>query len=392
MKKLLFVIHSLSYGGAERSLINLLNELPANRYQVDVLLFQNRGGFRQQIPAWVQLLETPEQLRRLYAPLQLFSGLSLRKLVGTCCAKLVKRTRKEQRSFRWKMFYKRAIDSLDGHYDVAVAYVGSEIMFYVRDKVSSDRKLVWVHNDYRAAGYSREDEFPYLADMDAIVSVSDECAEILRHEFPEFRERVHYVQNIISSSMVRAQAMQFEPMEFGDCTINILSVGRLAKQKGFDMAIQAAVLLRKQGICFRWFVIGEGELRSDLERQIRDAGAEEYFVLLGTRSNPYPYIRNCSVFVQPSRFEGKSVVLDEAKILGKAIVATAYPTVRDQIVDGNEGLIVPMSAEGVAEGVMRLLGDQFLYGRISSYLSTHEYGNQHEIEKYMSLFDGESNA
>ena len=86
------------------------------------------------------------------------------------------------------------------------------------------------------------------------------------------------------------------------------------------------------------------------------------------------------------------MVLDEAKILGKAIVATAYPTVRDQIVDGNEGLIVPMSAEGVAEGVMRLLGDQFLYGRISSYLSTHEYGNQHEIEKYMSLFDGESNA
>jgi len=392
MKRLLFVIHSLGYGGAERSLVNLLNELPRDKYQADVLLFQNRGDFREQLPAWVRLLETPVKLQRLYAPVRLGAGFSMRKLAGTCCAKLVRRTRKKQRSFRWQKFYKQAIDRLDGHYDVAAAYVGSEIMFYVRDKVSADRKLVWVHNDYRAAGYSREDEYPYLADMDAIVSVSDECAEILRQEFPEFQNRVHCVQNITSSAVVRSQSVQFEPEEFSGRPVNILSVGRLSKQKGFDMAVQAAVLLREKGLRFCWFVIGEGELRSDLERQIRDAGVEDCFVLLGARSNPYPYLRNCSVFVQPSRFEGKSVVLDEAKILGKPIVSTAYPTVRDQIVDGSEGLIVPMSAKGVAEGILCLLNDQAMYDGISSYLTAHEYGNQSEIEKYMNLFDGEGNA
>lgn len=392
MKKLLFVIHSLGFGGAERSLVNLLNELPPDKYQADVLLFQNRGDFRQQLPSWVRLLETPVKLHRLYAPVRLGERVSMRKLAGTCCAKLVKRSRKKQRFFRWQKFYNRAIDRLDGHYDVAVAYVGSEIMFYVCDKVSADRKLVWVHNDYRAAGYSREDEYPYFANMDAIVSVSDECTEILRQEFLEFRERVYYVQNITSSAVIRSQADQFVPKEFTSYPVNILSVGRLAKQKGFDMAIRAAVILREKGLCFRWFVIGEGELRSDLERQIRDAGVEDCFVLLGARSNPYPYLRNCSVFVQPSRFEGKSVVLDEAKILGKPIVVTAYPTVRDQIVDGSEGLIVPMSAEGVAEGIMRLLNDRVLYDGISSYLAAHEYGNQSEIEKYMNLFDGEDNA
>lgn len=392
MKKLLFVIHSLGYGGAERSLVNLLNELPPNKYQVDVLLFQNQGDFRRQLPQWVRLLETPGKLHKLYAPMRSGAVFSVRKLASTCCAKLIKRTHKKQRSFRWQKFYKQAIDRLEEHYDAAVAYVGSEIMFYVRDKVSANRKMVCVHNDYRAAGYSREDDYPYLADMDAIVSVSEECAEILRQEFPEFKDRVHYVQNITSSAVVRSQAAQFEPEEFIGCPVSLLSVGRLAKQKGFDMAIKAAVLLRKKGICFRWFVIGEGELRSDLKRQIRDAGAEDYFVLLGARSNPYPYLRHCSVFVQPSRFEGKSVVLDEAKILGKPIVATAYPTIRDQIVDGSEGLIVPMSAEGVAEGILRLLNDRALYDGISSYLAEHEYGNQSEIEKYMNLFDGESNA
>lgn len=392
MKKILFVIHSLGYGGAERSLINLLNELPQDRYQADILLFQNRGDFKQQLPVWVRLLETPEKLHRLYMPVRLFPRVSIRKLLGTSCAKLIKRTRKKQRSFRWQKFYKQAIDNLDGHYDVAVAYVGSEIMFYVRDKVSADRKLVWVHNDYRAAGYSRKDDYPYLADMDAIVSVSDECAEILRQEFPEFRERISSVQNITSSIVVKSQASEYEPEEFNDCSINILSVGRLAKQKGFDMAIQAAVLMREKGLRFRWFVMGEGELRSELERQIRDMNAEDCFVLLGARSNPYPYLRRCSIFVQPSRFEGKSVVLDEAKILGKPIVATAYPTVGDQILDGREGLIVPMSAEGVAEGILRLLNDQTLREGISNYLSAQEYGNQSEIEKYMKLFDGVEHA
>ena len=93
------------------------------------------------------------------------------------------------------------------------------------------------------------------------------------------------------------------------------------------------------------------------------------------------------VLVQSSRYEGKSVVLDEAKMLCTPIVATAYPTVADQVADGQEGLVVSMSAEGIAEGVRRMLTDDALREGITAYLAAHEYGNQAEVKKYIKLLD-----
>ncbi len=389
MKKVLFVIHSLGYGGAERSLVNLLNELPENRYQIDLLLFQDSGDFRQQVPKWVHMLDIPKDICRLYASVRLGGCISPRRLIGTCFSKLARKTRKQQRFYRWQKFYRRAIKPLPVHYDVAVAYVGSEIMYFVRDKVDADRKLVWIHNDYRTAGYAKEDEYAYLACMDGIVSVSYECTEILRQEFPELKNRIQYIQNITSSTIVQNQSLDYMPQELVNCPYTLLSIGRLSQQKGFDMAIEAAAILRDRGLAFCWYVIGTGELKEELEKQIRQAGVENCFVLLGARSNPYPYIKHCNLFVQPSRFEGKSVVLDEAKILSKPIVATAYPTVTDQIENEKEGLIAPLSASGIADTIERMIMEQDLYDRIHFYLVNHDYGNEEELEKYMRLLDEE---
>lgn len=388
VRKILFVIHSLGYGGAERSLVNLLNEIPENQYQIDVLLFQNSGDFRKQLPKWVHLLETPDDLCRLYTPVRFGTGISVRKLIGTFFARLARKTPKQQRFYRWRKFYCNAVKPLPSHYDVAVAYVGSEVMYYVCDKVDAEQKLVWIHNDYRTAGYAKEDEYPYLASMDGIVSVSEECTEILRQEFPELKERIHYIQNISSSVIVQKQSQLFRPQEFSAHSYSLLSIGRLSYQKGFDMAIDAAAILRQKGLDFCWYVIGSGELHEELDKRIRLAGVEDCFVLMGLRNNPYPYIKHCDLFVQPSRFEGKSVVLDEAKILGKPIVATAYPTVRDQIIDGMEGIIAPLSVQGIADAIVKMMNDQQLYTRIRSFLSQHDYGNQEELAKYKMLLDG----
>ena len=168
---------------------------------------------------------------------------------------------------------------------------------------------------------------------------------------------------------------------------NILSVGRLWNQKGFDLAIDAAAVLKQQGIDFAWYIIGEGSLRAPLQKQIDALGLSDCFLLLGTRENPYPYMKHCDMLVQPSRYEGKSVVLDEAKMLCVPIVATAYPTVGDQIVDGKEGVITEMSAQGIADGILRIMKDEQLRNRLKTYLSEHEYGNQNEIRKYMKILD-----
>ena len=122
MKKILFVIHALEYGGAERSLVNLLNELPQDKYAVDLLLFQRKGDFLAQLPPWVHVLDTPGAISGLYAPVSGAGKYRLTKLVGTACARVVRRTRKSRSAWRWRHFYRRKIAMLPGHYDVAVAF------------------------------------------------------------------------------------------------------------------------------------------------------------------------------------------------------------------------------------------------------------------------------
>lgn len=387
MRKILFVMHSLDYGGAERSLVNLLNELPQDKYAVDLLLFQKKGDFLAQLPAWVHVLDTPEAINGLYASVSKAGRYRLTKLVGTACARVVHRTRKSRSAWRWRHFYRRRIETLPTRYDTAVAFTGSEILYFVADRVQADRKMVFIHNDYRTAGYSARDDAPYLAQMDAIISISKQCVEVLREEFPALQDKMHYLENITSSAVVRARAEAFAPAEYEDGPCRILSVGRLWPQKGFDIAVDAAAILKERGLNFRWYIVGEGSLREELQKQIDALGLADVFFLLGTRENPYPYMKHCDVLVQSSRYEGKSVVLDEAKMLCKPIVATAYPTVADQVNDGCEGIVTELSAAGVADGVMRMVQDSDLQARIASYLADHEYGNQSEVNKYMQLLD-----
>lgn len=387
MRNVLFVIYSMKFGGAEKSLVNLLQELPEDKYKVDVLLFQKKGDFLQQIPGWVHVLDTPADIEVLYAPLKKTGIRGWMKVLGTLCSRVSRKTKKSQTAFRWRHFYGKRIRPLEQHYDVAVAYAGSENLYFIRDHVRADRKLVWIHNDYRTAGYSKKDDHPYLLDMDGIVSVSEECVEVLRQEFPELSERMRYIRNITSSKVTRMQADAYTPQEFRKDIPNLLSVGRLHPQKGFDMAIEAASILKKSGLQFCWYIIGDGPLKETLQKQIKSCDVEDCFVLLGTRKNPYPYIKHAAVMIQPSRYEGKSVVLDESKILCTPIVATAYPTVYDQVEEGVEGIITPMTPQGIADGIRKLLDDETLRNSIKEKLAQREYGNQSEVEKYMMLLD-----
>lgn len=387
MKKLLFVIFSLGLGGAERSLINLLNELPENKYKVDVLLFQKRGAFLDYVPEWINVLETPVPMEGIYAPVSKVSRYTMTKIVGTLCSRIVRKTPKEQRAYRWRHFYQKKIGMLPEHYDVAIAYGGAENLYCIHDCVNADKKIVWIHNDYKTGRYSKKDDYAYLENMDGIVSISDRCVDVLKAEFPEFENKMHCIENITSSTVVRKQAEAFMPAEFRTDRTNILSVGRLSPQKGFELAIEAAAILKKNGLQFFWYIMGEGPLRKELTMLIHKHNVEDCFCLLGTRSNPYPYIKECTLFAQTSRYEGKSVVVDEAKILAKPIVVTNYPTVEDQIKQEKEGLIADMTGEDIARTIMRMLEDNLLRERIIEYLRENEYGNCKEVEKYIEIIE-----
>ncbi len=170
----------------------------------------------------------------------------------------------------------------------------------------------------------------------------------------------------------------------------ILTVGRLSAMKGYDLAIDAARLLVKQGIDFTWYVIGEGALREELERQISGNGLQNRFILLGSRNNPYPYFKACDLYVQPSKYEGFGITLAEAKMFHKPIVTTAFEAVGAQFTNRKNGLIVDISAQGIADGIIQMLTDTELRTNCVRNLESEKIGNTGEIEKFYNLIEGGS--
>ncbi|MCD8006095.1 MAG: glycosyltransferase [Oscillospiraceae bacterium] len=394
--KLIVVGLSLYNGGAEKSLVNFLNALDYSRYDVDLLLIRKNGMFLDQVPREVEILETPASLKYCYNKIdkkafKSFDGVksAIIRAVGTMSMSLKKESAYWKRQYRWKHFYKRTIKDLEGSYDVAMGYLHGEVSWYVIDKIKAKRKILWVHNDYNSLFSDIEEETRYFSKADCVVSISDRCVEILKEFFPKLNEKFSVLPNITSESLIRKMAAENAPDEFQSFQKipYLVSIGRLSEQKGFDIAVEAAAILKERGEKFQWLIIGDGELKNDLERQIKERKVEGIVKLIGVRSNPYVYIKNCTVFVQSSRFEGKSVVLDEAKILGKPIVVTDYATVRDQIVNEDEGMIVDITPKALADGIEIMLNNEALRNEFSQYLSTHMYDNSDAIKLYYNLME-----
>ena len=151
------------------------------------------------------------------------------------------------------------IPKLDTYYDVALGYMPCEIIYYLDEKVNAGRKIGWVHNDYRSSKYPHKYDDKHFANLDALVSISDTCVNILKEEFPEIKNKIYCLQNITSSKTIEKRANEFYPKEYNEKEVNLISIGRLHEQKGFDLAAHAASIMKKRGISFNWFIIGGGD-------------------------------------------------------------------------------------------------------------------------------------
>ena len=380
-------------GGAEKSLVNLLNLIDLNEYDVNLLMFKPEGDLLQQIPSGVHILETEPSLFYAYKcdknvfshksgirseMLRIFSTGICKILYGDCA-----------RQKRWTKFYKALLPKLDSEYDVAIGYLEGDASYYVIDKVNAKRKILWVHSNFDNIKKNEDVSVykEYFREADKVVSISDKCVQVLQDNYPDMRNKFVFLPNLTSSVVLKNTAKAAIDEKFLKDIFNIVSVGRLTEAKGFDMAIDALKILKERKVPVHWWIVGDGELRECLEKQVRSNGVEQYLTFLGSKSNPYPYMNNADLIVQTSRWEGKSVVLDEAKILGKPILATAYATVKDQVENGKEGVIVEMNAESIAKGIECLVEDESVLNRIRNYLMARDYGNQSEIVKYYKLFD-----
>ena len=390
-KKVLFVMSSMDNGGAERALLNLLEELSETHYDIDLLLLNPTGLFMGQIPSKVNVLQTPPKVRDCFTSVRGRKAGAWR-LMADLVSGIVSRDEETRRGFRWQRFFSPGIGKIPGHYDTAVSFINGQVLYFVDEKIDADRKIVFYHGDYRSAHYSEKYERPCLERMDGIYAVSEKCIDIVRSVFPEMAYKMKSLPNIVSSEVIRRRASEFVPPEYDARVPRILTVARITHEKGIDTAIRASAELKQRGCLFRWYEMGKG-LPGDgeqnaCEKLVEELGVADVFVFLGARENPYPYIANCDIVVQPSRFEGKSVALDEAKILTRPIVSTAYPTVYDQLPEG-EGVIAGTDAASLADAIQELLENPAHCKALSAHLVSHDYGNASRVADYVRAIEGE---
>lgn len=391
-KKVLFIINEMINGGGQRSLINLLEMMDYNRFEVDLLLFKEQGEFMDIIPEQVNLVATEKNIQYLFmnniniiGKLKLLP-VNLVHVIGTIFGKILSKSGYNKGQIRWKYFYKKIVPEMSKEYDVAISYLEGESLYYLVDKTKAKKKISFIHTDYSKINADEKFDAYYFSKVDSVVGISRGCVEILKSIFPEYIDKIIFLPNLVSSKSIYKQSEMHYPREYrNESEVILLSIGRLTKLKGFNLAIEAAKLLKEKGIKFKWFILGDGELQSELEKQIEKLNVSDCVELLGVRNNPYPYIKNATIIVQTSMYEGKSMVLDEAKILNKPIVVTRYDTVSDQISD-DEGLIVDMNGDAIATGIEQMIQRREHY---IQFLSKNEYGNQKLINEYYKVFNGE---
>lgn len=392
-KKILFVMESMGSGGGERSLLTLLQLLDYEKYAVDLLLFNPTGLFMDMIPKQVNIIGFEENYSVFSQPLAqsvksyVLKGKLLSAIERVMYSKAVN-SKQGSTLYRdqlaWKYMKKAFKNKLTG-YDAAVGYLEGKPNFFVADCVEAKVKIGYVHNDYNKLKMDKNLDKPFFEKMDYIVSVSEECCNVIENVFPEFKNKVRKIENITSPSTLKKMA-DSTVIEYENLNKKILlTVGRLSQQKGYDIAVDAAEILDKNGVEFKWFAIGKGELKAEIEQKIKEKKLEDKFILLGERANPYPYINGCDIYVQSSYYEGKSIAIDEAKCFAKPIVTTKFTTVLDQLTDGKTALLAEIEAKSVAEKIMQLVHDESLCKTLSENLKKEKVGNEEEIEKFYKL-------
>ncbi|KEZ50327.1 glycosyltransferase [Metabacillus indicus] len=394
-KNLLFVIPGLDAGGGEKSLINLLTLIDYEKVNVDLLLFNHDGIFMRYLPNQVNVLPLPETFRVFALPAHksiikfMFKrefDMVYNRILFAFRNKLSGNVSKNEQ-YSWK-YVSKSFQVLDKEYDSAIGFLEKTSTYFCVEKVNANKKIGWVHIDYNKLGMDPEYDMEYFNKLDHIVTVSEECSVILKENFPSHKDKIDVIYNIVSPRVIYNMAVQnTEKTTLGSNNkeISILTIGRLHPQKGYDLAIEACQLLCKKRINVKWHVIGEGEERKKLVKMIKNKKLQDNFILHGLEPNPYPFIKRADIYVQTSKFEGKSIAIDEAKILRKPIIVTDFSTAKDQIIDGVDGMIVDMDAKSIAAGIEKLIHDKELRNMLIHNLSEKNLGTEDEISKFYRL-------
>ncbi|PQZ55506.1 MULTISPECIES: glycosyltransferase [Bacillus] len=397
MKDILVASFDMEVGGVERSLISMLEGFDYKKYAVDLMLYRHQGDFLELVCNKVNLLEEVPQ----YTTFRKSIGETLKdKEYGIGFSRILSKINTrfagkakgivETGYYQMQLMWKYAIPflpKLDKEYDVAISYLWPH--YFVADKVKAKKKIAWIHTDYSTIETDIEMDLKVWNKFDYIVAVSEACKNSFLKKYSALKNKVIVMENITSPQFIRDMANEeIDTPMLLDNRFKIITVARLSHAKGIDNAVRALRILKDKGYeNIAWYVVGYGGDETMIKSLIRDLKLENSFVLLGKQINPYPYIKEADLYVQPSRYEGKAVTVGEAQILAKPVLITNYTTANSQVKNGVDGYITELSVEGIADGIEKLYRDATVRKQLANNCSNTDYSNKYELNKLYEIME-----
>lgn len=396
MNDILIASYDMEIGGVERSLINMLSEFDYNDNNVDLILYSHTGEFLEMLSDKVHLQPELKEYKTFRQSIKSIIKSGFYKIaIARIIAKIVSAIKSKSKKFneggyyQMQMMWKYAIKFLpeiEKKYDVAISYLWPH--YFIAEKVNAKKKIAWIHTDYSVIEVDKEEDLKIWNKFDYIVSISESCTKAFLKKYPELKEKIVLVENINSKKVVKEQANEsITDYIFDKSNFNLVTTGRLCYPKGFDNAINALRILHDKGFKnIKWYVIGYGGDEKKLKDLIKENKLEDSFILIGKKINPYPYMKACDLYVQPSRYEGKAVTVVEAQILERPVLITNYSTAKSQVDNEFNGYICELSIEGIVTGIEKLYKDKELRSRLSYNCKKSDFENKSELNKIYKLF------
>lgn len=355
-KKIIFVTRALWIGGIETALVNLINRMDSRKYDITCLILQDEKPMAQRLPGHCRLLVADREHTVSFPETYRFSRLF----------HLTEETETPSRLHRAMMWLVPAIKWVENrlyirysrkqlqneHFDTCIIYSDVAAETAVR-AVNAKKFLLFYHHGAMRRVY--HDEIGYRR-SEKIIAVSNHQAEKLGAFRPEYAHKIVTVHNLVDAEQIREKGMEAKPESFSPERFHIVSCGRVSREKGMDLAVEACAKLVAAGYKhIHWWIVGGGPAESEVRGKIRQLGMERYVTMLGMKDNPYPYIAKADLYVQPSRVESFGLTIAEALILGQYVVSTDNGGAGEILQPEVTGLLCPISSEGIAEAVERLL-------------------------------------
>ena len=388
----------MEIGGAEKALLGLLETIDKNKFQVELFLLRHTGELLKYIPKDITLLPEQKEYSMLGIPLKetlqqkkynIFWGRLKGKVKANRFAK--NNHFKDKSAVTDEYSHKYTVDYMpmisEKNYDLAISFLAPH--YFVSKRVRAKEKIAWIHTDYETVEIDVSSEFRMWSEYDYIASISENVTKSFLKTFPSLQNKIMLFENIMPVKYIRNladSASIINEIPY-DENVVLLSIGRFCTAKNFDNIPDICKKILEAGIKVKWYLIGYGADKELIENKINELHMEAHVQILGKKENPYPYIKRCDIYIQPSRYEGKCVSVIEAQMFHKPVIITDYATSKSQLENGVDGVIVPMDNAKCAKEIIQIIRDNEMRKKLIEATQGRDYANIGEINKIYQILD-----